>query len=150
MSDWYCKLPDGVSGPFSLEELAFLKDHMPGYETARISETLHQIGVRLGRRIEGEYVVTDDDLTSSRHFDDGIARLGSYLTGYKLYGIEGLDIIQWSRHFRPETRVVLLTGNGTPEIEAEARRRGADAFLHKPLPLPELERVVAGLTGQAA
>ena len=45
------------------------------------------------------------------------------LTG--IYGVEGLDIIQWSRHLRPETRVVLLTGNGTPEIEAEARRRGA-------------------------
>jgi DNA-binding response OmpR family regulator len=70
------------------------------------------------------------------------------LTG--IYGIEGLDIIQCSRHLRPETRVVLLTGNGTPEIEAEARRRGADAFLHKPLPLPELERVVADLTGRAA
>jgi DNA-binding response OmpR family regulator len=70
------------------------------------------------------------------------------LTG--IYGIEGLDIIQWSRHLRPETRVVILTGNGTPEIEAEARRRGADAFLHKPLPLPELERVVAGLTGRTA
>jgi DNA-binding NtrC family response regulator len=70
------------------------------------------------------------------------------LTG--IYGIEGLDIIQWSRHIRPETRVVLLTGYGTPEIEAEARRRGVDAFLHKPLPLAELERVVAGLVGKAA
>lgn len=70
------------------------------------------------------------------------------LTG--IYGIEGLDIVQWSRHLRPDTRVVLLTGNGTPEIEAEARRRGADAFLYKPLPLPELERVVADLTGWAA
>ncbi len=70
------------------------------------------------------------------------------LTG--IYGVEGLDIVQWSRHLRPETRVVLLTGNGTPEIEAEARRRGADAFLYKPLPLPELERVVADLTGWAA
>jgi DNA-binding response OmpR family regulator len=70
------------------------------------------------------------------------------LTG--IYGVEGLDIVQWSRHLRPDTRVVLLTGNGTPEIEAEARRRGVDAFLHKPLPLPELERVVARLTGRAA
>lgn len=69
------------------------------------------------------------------------------LTG--IYGIEGLDIIQWSRHLRPETRVILLTGNGTPEIEAEARRLGADAFLYKPLPLPELERVVSRLTGWA-
>jgi DNA-binding response OmpR family regulator len=70
------------------------------------------------------------------------------LTG--IYGVEGLDIIQWSRHLRPETRVVLLTGNGTPEIEAEARRRGADAFLHKPLPLPELARVVTRLVGRTA
>jgi DNA-binding response OmpR family regulator len=67
------------------------------------------------------------------------------LTG--IYGVEGLDIIQLSRHLRPETRVVLLTGNGTPELEAEARRRGADAFLHKPLPLPQLEAVVASLFG---
>jgi DNA-binding response OmpR family regulator len=67
------------------------------------------------------------------------------LTG--IYGVEGLDIVRWSHHLRPETRVVLLTGNGTPEIEAEARRRGADAFLHKPLPLPELEAVIASLVG---
>ena len=70
------------------------------------------------------------------------------LTG--IYGVEGLDIIQWSRRLQPETRVVLLTGNGTPEIEAEARRRGADAFLHKPLPLPELEAVVGSLLGVAS
>ena len=65
------------------------------------------------------------------------------LTG--VHGIEGLDIVQWSRHLRPETRVVLLTGNATPEIEAEARRLGADAFLQKPLPLTQLEAVVDSL-----
>lgn len=70
------------------------------------------------------------------------------LTG--IYGVEGLDIVQWSRHLRPETRVVLLTGNGTPELETEARRRGVDAFLHKPLPLPQLEAVVDALVGDAA
>jgi DNA-binding NtrC family response regulator len=68
------------------------------------------------------------------------------LTG--IHGVEGLDIVQWSRHLRPETRVVLLTGNATPEIEAEARRRGADAFLQKPLPLPQLEAIVDGLVAQ--
>lgn len=75
----------------AFRSLAYLKEHMPGYENARISETLHQIGVRLGRRIEGEYVVTHDDVVSSRHFDDGIARLGAYLLGYALYGVPGLD-----------------------------------------------------------
>jgi len=70
------------------------------------------------------------------------------LTG--IHGVEGLDIVQWSRHLRPETRVVLLTGNATPEIEAEARRRGADAFLEKPLPLATLEQIVDRLVGRAA
>lgn len=70
------------------------------------------------------------------------------LTG--IHGVEGLDIVQWSRHLRPETRVVLLTGNATPEIEAEARRRGADAFLQKPLPLPRLEEIVDDLVAKAS
>jgi ATP-dependent Lon protease len=70
------------------------------------------------------------------------------LTG--IHGVEGLDIVQWSRHLRPETRVVLLTGNATPEIEAEARRLGADAFLQKPLPLTQLEAIVDGLVANAA
>ena len=68
------------------------------------------------------------------------------LTG--IYGVEGLDIIEWSRHLRPETRVVLLTGNGTPEIEAEARRLGVDAFIYKPKPLPELAQIVFALLGR--
>jgi DNA-binding response OmpR family regulator len=70
------------------------------------------------------------------------------LTG--IHGVEGLDIVQWSRHLRPETRVVLLTGNATPEIEAEARRRGADAFLQKPLPLQKLEAIVDTLLARAS
>jgi DNA-binding response OmpR family regulator len=70
------------------------------------------------------------------------------LTG--ISGVEGLDIVQSSRHLRPETRVVLLTGNATPELEAEARRRGADAFLQKPLPLFQLEAIVSSLMGAAS
>jgi DNA-binding NtrC family response regulator len=70
------------------------------------------------------------------------------LTG--VFGIEGLDIVQWSRYLRPGTRTVLLTGGGTPEIETEARRRGADAYFQKPVPLPKLEGVVASLSERVA
>lgn len=71
--------------------LYHLRAHMPGWEEARIKETLPQLGVRQGRRIRGEVTVTNDDLRSSRHVEDSVARLGACLLGYKLYDPEGLD-----------------------------------------------------------
>jgi len=40
---------------------------------------------------------------------------------------------------------VVLTSYGSPEIEAEARTAGADAFLRKPKPLSQVAQVVQGL-----
>ena len=98
---WYLKGVD-VTDPVALTEaenrfrrdcyaaLAYLRTNLPGYENARVAETLPQIGVRQSRRIHGGYTVTDTDLRESRHFDDRIARLGAYLLGYELYGVPGL------------------------------------------------------------
>jgi DNA-binding response OmpR family regulator len=80
-------------------------------------------------------------LIASRDYAVVIADLR--LTGF--HGVEGLDIVQRSREMRPRARVVILTGNGTPEIETEARRRGVDAFLNKPLPLAQLAAIVDSL-----
>ena len=71
--------------------LAYLRDNLPGYENARVAQTLPQIGVRLGRRVRGQRSLTDQEIRESRHFDDGIARLGAYLLGYELYGVPELD-----------------------------------------------------------
>jgi DNA-binding NtrC family response regulator len=64
-------------------------------------------------------------------------------------GDEGLDVVDAARRLRPRTRVVLLTGNATSELEAEARRRGIHAFVEKPLPLPRLEAIVDRLATAA-
>jgi len=71
--------------------LYFLRERMPGWADARVAHTAPQLGVRQSRRIQGVYTVTDEDLRSSRHFDDSVARLSSYLDGYKLYDPAGLD-----------------------------------------------------------
>lgn len=65
------------------------------------------------------------------------------LTGVQ--GAEGLEIIAYVRKHCPATRTVLLTAYGTPEVEAEARRRGADVVMRKPKPLHDLAQVVLGL-----
>ena len=62
-------------------------------------------------------------------------------------GQQGLDLVAWARERRPELRIVVLTAFGSAEAETEARRLGADAFLQKPMSLPELDQVVAGLVG---
>ena len=64
---------------------------------------------------------------------------------------EGLEIIRYIRSIsRSGARLILLTGHGTPAVEREAYRRGADAFLQKPRPLAEIASVAARLTGATA
>ncbi len=59
--------------------------------------------------------------------------------------MEGLDLIDFVREQRLPAKIIILTAYGFPEIEREAIGRGADAFLRKPKPLPELARVVSEL-----
>ncbi|MCX7753495.1 MAG: response regulator [Blastocatellia bacterium] len=67
-------------------------------------------------------------------------------------GMEGLELISMIKTRLPQTRVVLLTGYGSPEVERQARERGADAYLDKTLPISMLvERVRAlGLSMDSA
>lgn len=58
---------------------------------------------------------------------------------------DGLDIIRLIRGQNPYTRIIVLTAYGSSEMEDEARRCGADAFLRKPKPLSQVAQVVQGL-----
>lgn len=62
---------------------------------------------------------------------------------------EGLEIISDVHRVAPETKVVLLTAYGSPDVEMEARQRGAHVLLHKPQPLPAIADVVASLLRSA-
>jgi two-component system, NtrC family, response regulator AtoC len=58
---------------------------------------------------------------------------------------DGLEMIRSIRAHNPQTRIIVLTAYGSAEVEDEARRCGADAFLRKPKPLSQVAQVVAGL-----
>jgi DNA-binding NtrC family response regulator len=58
---------------------------------------------------------------------------------------DGIEIIKLAHQRSPETRIVVLTSYGSQEVEDEARRAGADAFLRKPKPLSQVAQVVQGL-----
>jgi two-component system response regulator PilR (NtrC family) len=63
---------------------------------------------------------------------------------------QGLEIVDHVRRHSPATRVALLTGYGSPEIESEALRRGAHAFFQKTQPMRDIAREVASLLGVGA
>ncbi len=63
---------------------AFLKKNFPTFENSYILDTASQTGTRGARRLVGEYVLTKEDLTTSKKFDDTIAvipRMGPPLAG---------------------------------------------------------------------
>jgi len=52
----------------------FLQRHMPGFETAVFSGLAPRVGIRETRRIVGEYVLSDEDVSLARKREDGIAK----------------------------------------------------------------------------
>jgi len=51
----------------------FLKENIPGFEKSYVLSTALQIGIRESRMVEGEYVLTQEDLKSLARFEDAIA-----------------------------------------------------------------------------
>jgi len=80
-------------------------------------------------------------LLATRRYDLVIADLR--LTG--IGGVEGLQIVSDIHQRCADTRVILLSAYGTPEIERESYNRGADAFLHKPKSMMEIANVAVNL-----
>ena len=57
-------------------------------------------------------------------------------------GIEGLELLSYIKN-RFTAEVIIMTGYGTDEIEAEAYRRGALKYFNKPVDIPELLKNVS-------
>lgn len=60
-------------------------------------------------------------------------------------GAEGFELISQIKARTPETPVVLFTAYGSPEIEREARERGAADYWEKTIPIPALIEKVRAL-----
>lgn len=65
------------------ESVDFVKANLPGFENCYIVDVAQQMGVRQTRLLEGEYVMTKDDVTSRRHFADSVARGRDYYYPYR-------------------------------------------------------------------
>jgi hypothetical protein len=60
-----------------LEGTRFLRKYVPGFESCYVVSNPFQIGIRETRRVQGGYVLTQEDVMAGRDFDDQVAR-GAY------------------------------------------------------------------------
>jgi hypothetical protein len=64
-----------IEGRRQVIEIArFMRNYIPGFENAKLSETADHIGVRETRRILCDYTIAADDIIQVPSFDDAIAR----------------------------------------------------------------------------
>jgi DNA-binding response OmpR family regulator len=70
--------------------------------------------------------------------------------GLSRFERNGLDVLRSLRHSHPWLPVVILSAFVSSDVEAEAKRIGADAVLKKPMALPNLAQVVTALAGPRA
>lgn len=56
----------------------FLKDTVPGFENSRIRSSSDGVGIRETRRIEGDYILTAEDLLQGRRFKDAVVHQASF------------------------------------------------------------------------
>lgn len=80
--------------------LAFAHENLPGFENAYVVDFAPQTGVRQTRQLEGEYVVTKQDVMSRRHFADTVCRGRDYYTPYRAMVPQDIDqLLVAGRHY---------------------------------------------------
>jgi hypothetical protein len=93
------------------EAVAYVKENLPGFANSYILDAAPQLGVRQTRLLEGEYVMTKEDVVSRRHFADTVARGRDYYYPYRsLLPREVDQLLVAGRHY-----------SATPEAQKMSR-----------------------------
>ncbi len=64
------------------------------------------------------------------------------LLDFKLAGMDGLETLKRIRSFDRRTKIIMLTGMGSEELEREARLQGASGFLRKTLGIDVIVKAI--------
>jgi FAD dependent oxidoreductase len=80
--------------------IAFARAELPGFAHCYLIDVAPQLGVRQTRLLDGEYVVTKEDVLERRHFRDTVCRGRDYYTPYRALLPRNLDqLIVAGRHY---------------------------------------------------
>lgn len=104
---------------------------------------------------EEDFVRTLDERVKMRNLESNVALSGEQaleilekdapdvmLLDLKMPGMDGMEVLRRAREAFPGVQVVMLTGHGSEQDEAEARRLGVFEYLRKPVPIEKLMKVL--------
>ena len=78
----------------------YARENVPGFEKCFVVDVAPQLGVRQTRLLEGEYVVTKEDVNQRVHFPDTVARGRDYYTPYRAMLPRDIDgLLVAGRHY---------------------------------------------------
>jgi len=78
----------------------------------------------------------------------GRFRLALAVVDVNLLDMSGHDLVRRLRAIEPVLPVVMTTGDYSPATEVEARQLGIVQYVHKPIDLQRLDRVVSRIFGE--
>jgi len=86
------------------EVVDLIRRRLPGFAHCYVVDFAPQTGVRQTRLLEGEYVMTKDDLAQRRRFPDSVARGRDYTTPYRTLLPRSVDnLLVAGRHYSATT-----------------------------------------------
>ncbi len=78
----------------------FVRQQLPGFENCYVVDVAPQTGVRQTRLLEGEYVMTKEDLAQRTRFADSVARGRDYYMPYRVLLPQKIDnLLVVGRHY---------------------------------------------------
>ncbi|GAA2434253.1 FAD-dependent oxidoreductase [Actinomadura vinacea] len=107
----------------------YVRENLPGFENCHLVDVAEQMGVRQTRLLQGEYVVTKEDIVTRRHFRDSVARGRDYYTPYRALLPRGVDqLLVAGRHYSA-TPVAQRISREIPPCMAMGQAAGVAASL---------------------
>ena len=121
----------------------FVREKMPGFKDCHVVDVAPQLGIRQTRLLEGEYVVTKDDVTSRRHFADSVARGRDYYTPYRALMPKNVDqLLVAGRHYSATPDAQRISREIPPCMaQGQAAGIAAGIAVDKGIPVREVDPV---------